>query len=589
MLSTFLFAWQVWVAPAAELSYVTPPALVTIEEQKAKKSFAVVERGASLKAQLDGPGTLTLEVRAPLKKGQKALKGAAVVVKVDTIESGRVSGDLLRAAKKAKVRYVGPGGVKGTEPSMVRKQTITIAAGGLVELVAEGSDRLFVRADFVPSQATAVAAADPAPPPLDALPPADAPLPIPALPGATDALPLPPIDGGGALPLPPIDGGGDLPLPSIDGAPAGGDLPPIAPVAVVDEKPSIEYFGEPAEVEIEEMGEVKPYKTMTKGKPLRATINGPGTLMVAVRVASKKGEEPEPFEIKLNVDGSELGVFPLEPKEAPAFAKTRFVKGGSVAQKPSTEEWFVAEIPGPDSLCEFTLDGDIKAGYLNLTMTRKAAGGDGAVVVAVEEGQKPLLSREQLEALQRGSAGGMRSRRARTAWRFTIEIAPGASVLLANTNPGYSGSLGFTMTPPILGGVLGLTFRGGFSAAKGVVESQSSLGGMPATLSIERQRQTISGEAGLHLFLELSRRVHFTLGGGGGYYLASMRAKSFGATSEAEGASIGAWGSLQMGIRGGPGAFFLGGRYFRGEPIENDELTLDVRGVVSELGYAFEF
>ena len=62
-----------------------------------------------------------------------------------------------------------------------------------------------------------------------------------------------------------------------------------------------------------------------------------------------------------------------------------------------------------------------------------------------------------------------------------------------------------------------------YQKASGTLVGDTSLAGAPLSLSVRRDRQIISAEAGVHLLLALSRRWRLMAGGGGGYYMASMK------------------------------------------------------------------
>ena len=413
---------------------------------------------------------------------------------------------------------------------------------------------------------------------------------------------LPPVDGGGDD-LPPLDGG-DLPpldggdLPPLDG---GGDLLPLDPGAPVDDgmgavdpglseealaRERIQYFGEPGAVDIEEMGDVYTYVEVSTSKPLRFEIQGPGSLYIGVRAPLGRRQSMASMTVMLNVDGTDIPPQEMELASPPEFANSTFVSGGPKKKKPSTEEGFALEI-GPGSVfCEIKAEGDSRVAYLLFKFTPSEEPPPGEAVV---KRAPTLLNEEEIARLQEQARAALKkgNRRA-NAWRIALELFGGTAVPLALSNPGLSGRLGFQLTPPWLGGWLGLSLAGGVAYATGKATTDTVMGWRSATVEVARTRLYVPVDLGLHAYFDLSRTIRFQVEGGGSLTYVDVTQEALNHASKVSGITFGVWGGMRFGFVTGPGVMFLSGRYGWSLPVETAAGTVQPVVAVGEIGYAFE-
>jgi len=585
--------------PGASIEFFSPPPSITVDQKGQRSEYIILHAGKPLRASVAGPGQLTITARSALKRRDKK-KRLSIRVVVDASDLDTFQFNTSKAAKSARLKFRGKGAPRGTAPSLPDTAVVPVQAGEFFyEFHLEGGDKvafITLEAGDAPAEASDL-------PPIDGggdLPPLPGAGDLPALPGAGDEPPLP-IPGDPAAssdPLAPLPGGddlaplptegGELPLPSLDGdlPPLDGGALPIPGAGGDAAAPTAEltYFGDPPVVTVEEMGESKDYRLVKESSPLRLEIPMPGSLFVGVRVPHAGASSLDPIEVRVLIDGEQVWEEELAPLVAPAFAKTRFVSGGPRRMQPSSEEWFPFELPVGDIFVEFAISGYDQA-FFSFEYTPKPV----APGQADQKNKKMLLTREQVEALQKSSEAGRGTRHRRgRSWRIGLEAGGGGAIPLAVSQPGFSGRAGLQITAPWLDGMFGLSLSGGFLQASGISNGNVSVGREWAPVELTRTRRHIPVEAGLHLLLRLGRHFRLMAEGGGGAYWVTLRSEAFSGTREISGTTYGAWGGLRLGIAAGPGVFFLAGRYAAPSPLTIDDEVIDGRMSIAEACYTFE-
>ncbi|MEK7705707.1 MAG: hypothetical protein AAB426_12165, partial [Myxococcota bacterium] len=526
-------AWA--VAVPTEVQYVGNPNAVQVVERGAAERYVTLTKQAPLRAEVTGPGTLRIEVRAPLKRSQKKAKRVSLRALLDTVESGRFPLELRQAPRASKAQFRGPGTPRGKVPSASYVTSLPIEAGAyFLELQIDGAEPLLfvsLRVEETTVESTPQPTGD------------DSLAALPALPG----LPEVPNDSGVApLPLP----SDDAVVPSA-GTPIAAEEPAATPAP--DAASWVSYAGSAPQVTIEEMGDSKVYREVASDKPLRAEVTGPGTLMVGVRGALGKGA-PSALVLHVDVDGTERGAFPVQLEPTPPSAATRFVEGGRAGERPSAEAWFTLEMAAGAAFCTVTLEPEGALAYVALELT------PSSVDVAVPEKDPSLLSREELERLQELSASAEHGAQdVGASWRLALEVAAGGFTPLVEGEIGYGARVGLQLTAPWLRGVLGVSLSGALQQASGV--ATGIVGGPTASLfEISRRRRLVPLEAGLHLLIRPTRRLRLIAEGGGGQYWLEMTRNVLGRERTLYRASRGGWGALRLGLAFEGGMLFVGGR-----------------------------
>ena len=129
-------------APVADVQYVGTVALVHIKEKKVVTDFAVLSPDEPVKAQLSGPATLNIEVRAVLRPDQFKTRPVVVRVLVDNVEAKSVNVELKKAPKTSKAVFKHSDVPEGSVPSAPFRFTMPIDSGSaLFELQLGGKEK----------------------------------------------------------------------------------------------------------------------------------------------------------------------------------------------------------------------------------------------------------------------------------------------------------------------------------------------------------------------------------------------------------------------------------------------------------------
>lgn len=559
--------------PTSGIEFFGSPSELRVDERGKATEYLILRAGSPVRASIKGPGTLTIEVRGALRRSEKK-KTFAIRVVADAVEIDTFAVNVTKASKTKKPRFKGKGAPRGTRPSAAQRLTVEVEAGEyFYEFHLGGTEKVaFIALELGPSEAVPAGAA--------LLPDGD--------------MGLPPLPDAG---LPPLDE--EPPPRSAMPGPAG---PPTAEPHL----DRVQFFGTPAETVVEEMGEVKSYRSLTAEQPLRAEIQGPGALMFEVRVPVRQASKLHPLTLAITVDGVPAPSHTLEPRAAPDFTKTIWKSGGLKGTEPSAAEWFTIDVGPGTSFFEISLQTTKPHGQqtacLSLDLTPTAAPAPAVAEGPPEENpptpegseeleeiaeEEPLLSRKELEALQESAEASVVLETVTIrGWRFVLELAGGGTFLLAKSDPGYCGRVGVQVTPPWLDGWLGLSLSGGYRAAGDATAWTVELPRASAGIEINRTRHFVPLELGIHVLWRVTDRIRLQAEGGGGYYFINLYTEALSRQKHAVGQRLGLWAGLRFGVMLGPGMLFAAGRFAAPEAMPTKGGMVDTRSVIAELGYA---